>query len=896
MSEEIKKFKAILNAEHNLIKGTPFNTTGLALSGGGIRSATFNLGIIQGLAKQNVLHRFDYLSTVSGGGYIGAWLSALIHRKGNGNIKKNDNNARDVEYLIAKSIDETELDAYPIKHLRNHSNYLTPQKGFFSTDTLSAIATYTRNLILNQSVIILSLAVLLMIPRLIHDWGKNNITLLFYLTVASLIIAIFFIAKNILYESQKQPNKNNNKDTLSTHGVIFLIGLPLVIACTSISQIILILKENNQKYLPDIPFLEDTSIKIIILVGLLYLMTWGLASILAVYNYMIQDGSTKSNANQHKRKYFAQEILIHFLATFFAGCIGGALFLKLSNFITSHYKENVTEWAMLVFGPPIVMIIFSLTVVYHIGLAGRYFSDKQHEWWSRLSAPLIAIMSTWTVLFGISVFGPTIIERIRDTYAIPTLTSGWLINTAFSVVSAKNSNSKEENTTKYLDIFTTAGPYVFILGLLLIISYSIQWMIMDNLTYDACINGKSILECQLEEMTKFDKKAFEWIAIAFSIALILAWRVNINLFSLHHFYRNRLVRAYLGATNNERHPHPFTGFDEADDFPIKDLKQRPYHIINTALNFTNGKKLGYQDRKSSSFIFSPLYCGFSEIDDQNKSIYHYVNSSEYGTNTHGDHKDGFLLGSAVAISGAAANTMMGYHSSPALAFLLAVFNVRLGRWCANTKITTNHFYDPKQSDPWFGYYYLLSELFGYANTNQDFVQLSDGGHFENTGLYELVRRGCKHIVVCDAGADPDYSFEDLANAIRKCRTDFGVEIDINVDDLRLYDKEKRLSKLHYALGEINYGNYLLQLGGLKDATGTLIVLKPSLTESEEFPLSTDVRHYAATNQDFPQQTTADQWFDDAQFESYRKLGNHVVEALFKGLSAEKMSEHGFPSS
>ena len=113
---------------------------------------------------------------------------------------------------------------------------------------------------------------------------------------------------------------------------------------------------------------------------------------------------------------------------------------------------------------------------------------------------------------------------------------------------------------------------------------------------------------------------------------------------------------------------------------------------------------------------------------------------------------------------------MGYHSSRPLAFFLSLFNARLGWWIGNPK------HDKYTDDgPRWGLYYLLAELMGLANEKRDYIYLSDGGHFDNLGLYELIRRRCKFIVCCDAGADPQFGFDDLGMAIRKIRADFGVD-------------------------------------------------------------------------------------------------------------------------
>ena len=148
------------------------------------------------------------------------------------------------------------------------------------------------------------------------------------------------------------------------------------------------------------------------------------------------------------------------------------------------------------------------------------------------------------------------------------------------------------------------------------------------------------------------------------------------------------------------------------------------------------------------------------------------------------------------------------------------------------------------------------------------MYLSDGGHFENLGLYEMVLRRCRRIVVIDGGADPDYTFEDLANAVRKIRIDFGIEIEFK-GDFPIQKKGDGTGH-HCAYGEIKYS--CVDLGA---PVGELVYIKTSLNGDEP----RDVLHYAAQNSSFPQQPTYDLWFDEAQLESYRRLGSHVVQTI-----------------
>jgi hypothetical protein len=223
----------------------------------------------------------------------------------------------------------------------------------------------------------------------------------------------------------------------------------------------------------------------------------------------------------------------------------------------------------------------------------------------------------------------------------------------------------------------------------------------------------------------------------------------------------------------------------------------------------------------------------------------------------------------MAISGAAASPNMGYHSSAPLAFLMTVFNVRLGWWLGNPR----HKSCWSRPGPRLGLFYLLFELLGSANDRRGFVYLSDGGHFENLGIYELVKRRCRFIVACDATQDGRFQFGDLGNAIERCRTDLGIGIQIDAGAIGRPGSPKG-QRQHCVVGRIPYGDVD---GGAED--GTLVYIKASLTGDEPM----DVRSYATQHRGFPHESTADQWFNEDQFEAYRALGHHIVGKLFDPL-------------
>ena len=309
----------------------------------------------------------------------------------------------------------------------------------------------------------------------------------------------------------------------------------------------------------------------------------------------------------------------------------------------------------------------------------------------------------------------------------------------------------------------------------------------------------------------------------------------------------------------------FTDFDPNDNIQLHQLAlphqaiRKPFHILNIAINLVRAENLAWQQRKAQSFTASPLFCGSWNLG--------YRRSSEYGVN--GQLRKAITLGTAMAISGAAASPNMGYHSAPPVTFLLAFFNVRLGWWLGNPGPAGRNTF--ARSCPRIAVRPLLAETFGLTDAANPYVYLSDGGHFENLGLYEMVLRRCHYIVVSDGSCDTDRSFTDLGNAIRKIRIDLGIDIDIDAGAATAADGESlepaRISRWALSATTASIGSA---------SPGLLIYLKPSLTGNEP----ADVTEYASCHDEFPHEPTADQFFDESQFESYRALGFHIADKVF----------------
>ena len=229
------------------------------------------------------------------------------------------------------------------------------------------------------------------------------------------------------------------------------------------------------------------------------------------------------------------------------------------------------------------------------------------------------------------------------------------------------------------------------------------------------------------------------------------------------------------------------------------------------------------------------------------------------------------LGTAITLSGAAASPNMGYYSSPLVGFIMTLFNARLGAWLGNPRSVGAPTW--RQEGPRSAVNSLVREALGLTNDTSPYIYLSDGGHFENLALYEMVKRGCRLIIVIDGAADPDFDYKDLGNALRKIRIDMKIPIEFSTGQSPeqnslmqpLIEHKKRC-----ALATIRYKDVDPQR-----QNGYLLYIKPMMRGNEP----PDVAAYQAVNPAFPHQSTADQWFDESQTESYRMLAYHTMKEM-----------------
>ncbi|MDW9589840.1 hypothetical protein GOC31_28570 [Sinorhizobium meliloti] len=338
-----------------------------------------------------------------------------------------------------------------------------------------------------------------------------------------------------------------------------------------------------------------------------------------------------------------------------------------------------------------------------------------------------------------------------------------------------------------------------------------------------------------------------WATAVFAgvIALLayLWFALDINSTSLHGYYRAKLSAAFLiDKSLAAAKPIPLSEFDP---------ELAPFPIINCALNLPGSKSPSMRGRLSDVFAITPVAAGSPVLRYTSTKEWEKLNPS-------------LDLGTAMALSGAAVSPQMGLRTTRYASFWLTLLNLRLGAWLRNPAVNSKPGHGP-------GISHLFRELTATADERGRFINLSDGGHIENLGVYELLRRRCRYIVAIDGENDPQMTFHALTNLQRLAYIDHGIVLELDLDDLRL--GHAGYSRSHFQFCRIIYP------AGSQDAQeeiGYLVYLKLSLTGNEgEF-----LRRYKLDEPSFPHHSTADQFFSEPQFEAYRALGEHIGEKMF----------------
>ncbi len=810
---------------------------GLALSGGGIRSATFSLGVLQGLARLKLLKNVDYLSTVSGGGYTGSFLGGLFCRQGPA-----EPSAADVESQLGTTERSEGPVASAFAWLRDNGRYLTPGG---SGDSLLMAGTILRNWVAVQ--VVLGLVFLTgcmaldglfraMTGGLPQGLGQAGLYLSRWFTLALGVLVSGGLVVGWAHWLVDQSPVQGRKGMIARPKwvlILTLLGAAVVLG-------------TGVPYQTLDPKAWGTALKLLLGVGGLALLLSWVAS--------------------HKGPAEARRLLSRGLRMVLLASLAMAIVALVDS----------VGWA----------------------LWKSWFEVRTPD---GASERLLPGLWRWLEQTLRSLISPKGIPVLALSFAV-----------SFQEKLTRLLGAKEGDGTLQA---MGKGLGKAVVGLLAM-GVAVLWLgVFSALAHRLTFGPVPSADWQAITLPS----AQEWL-LAFAGLLLLNVLLGrvigfLNLSTLGPFYTSAITRAYLGASNKERREGDVSpDRREADDIPWEDykpwLRGGPLHFINVTLNETTGgrSQVTQKDRKGLGLAVGPAglslgiqHHALQEAPEPTRQrltpldgFHAFAGSLERDKPTF--RPESLTVGQWVGVSGAAFTTGLGSRTNLSLSILLGFLNVRLGYWWwtglapSRRMVTRQGKETPVVSRldrlrlafeaavPVHAH--LLGEWFArFPGTASRHWYLSDGGHYENTGLLELIRRQLPLIIGCDNGQDPERKLGDLSNLVAKARVDLGVEITY-LDQAGL---ERVLGEKHSpafgsvealvdpkapalaALAELHYPG--------QAQPGLLVILKPTLGSG----LPLDLLAYAESNPEFPQQTTMDQFFDETQWEAYRALGQVIVQ-------------------
>lgn len=909
---------------------------GLAFSGGGIRSATFSLGVMQRLAKAHILKHVDYLSTVSGGGYIGSALSWwLSGRSGAPTSFDADEHlpfgTRDPKTPSTPK-SPGDKDEAILDYLRVHGNYLTPGNGI---TIWSGIAITIRTLLLNLLVWLPVAAFIFWLLRLIGTLpfmnglphmvssmlpgalaqlveavgGTGSVStigilpptflLALILAVISLVLFLFAVINYSLlsWVAHTDPQGHERMEPISKPGlprwlVSMLIG--------AVGLFILVFVIDEIRILsPDLFGVDPPEPRPGILIERWPLFI-GVALIVA-WIFVAVDSDTESSPWKTWFRPMRRPLEL-LQALRFKGVAYVFLVLLFFDWLLAPYAAKDLalwpEWYMAWpdwFATPTRVALIAAFLAW-IGILG--FANFWTGFFARLVLRTKGISVTYgarrlfEAYFGLSlktaflllVVGtiPLVHAYLKGLGGIEGVIS--LVIGAGSMVAGRLRRFGNNDGQSTPLVFVVAS-FALTYGVLLI---GYRWSVLFA---EGDVTVRSV------------------IAVSVILAFLVGIYTNINYIGFHRFYRDRLMEAFMPdwETTQNGLSQPAT---HADGLRLSSLwpgedhdranRRIPFHIINTNVVLPNSSERRYRLRGGDNFILTPLACGSDATG--------WVSTKRFIEN-------GMTLATAMAISGAAANPRTGAGGKGVtrnkfVSIGMGLLGIRLGYWVHNPRsylsggrwlrrFTFNQFFPA-------GWYAFSPK--GYREDSA-YLELSDGGHFENLAIYELVRRQCGLIILCDGGQDNETSYADFVSAIQRLGQDMNAAIrfDMSVTDSdgetwkpsdpaqliarpdeAHYPKAADYSEKGYFVATIDYGEHA-QEGWPKEAT--IIYLKSSMIRE----LDMVAKGYKGAHPSFPNQTTADQFFDEEQFEAYREVGYRVAEQMLTDLDLPALFAASRPS-
>ncbi len=812
---------------------------GLAISGGGIRSATFHLGLLQTLARARLISKIDFMSTVSGGGYIGAFLGRLFSRAAP--------KAKNIVEGVSQRVEDSQSEE--VEWLRRSANYIAPNR---SGDVATGVGFYLRSFLTVHFILLLTL-----------------------FTILGLV--------NFVTQVVRPATEMISQD-------YFPLGPPLF--------------QNLARFFPDVlsPIFWITEVAFWTLVIGGMVAFW-LASEL------------KRERFDHVGlwlAYLAIAVFL-FLTVRSLGNLTPELIWVLAAMLAALVWVEIAWWRVRQeYGSPAVstdlvasrstrnLITRGLgkALVIFAGLFGLSLIDTlgRSLWWASQNNP----WPTFFWLSGISMAFLPILQMLAKSLTGPPAGDGWI---GFLVTSIRK------------NLVPTFTVLLLALVPLSLVSFLVQ------AAYDGGRNFTQGAGATL-------------VAVIASVLLSFA-RQLVNRSSLYQTYAARLGRAFLGASNPNRRDYDGTnrvtdvirGDDQAWSEYQPHVFGGPYHLINISVNQTYNVSAQEEirDRRSENMAVSPLgvsvgveYHSLWEPQGDHRFLSPILpeNPGPHPFRTEGKIQppEPLTVEEWVAISGAAISPGAGRSTGLNHSLVFTLANLRTGYWWDSGIKRAQRVDLPGLGKlrrwlfavPAFfsTQTLLINEALGnFGGPWFKTWYLSDGGFFEVTGAYELIRRRVRYIILGDSGEDPLGRFNDLSNLIQKARIDFNADIKFfqTADELHADARVAPVLKNLKESDPKRHQDLLMALGGLQDLRtdetgkskkhaslafvrydnreepGSIILyLKATRTGDEDL----DISHYAAENPSFPNESTGNQFFDEPQWESYRRLGEHIGKLLF----------------
>jgi hypothetical protein len=860
---------------------------GLALSGGGIRSATISLGLLQALAKTGLLRHFDYLSTVSGGGYIGGFLGGLyvgdrkaktsdgagskytveggrkdkapeavqpaeLGKRDNGDAVSPETAPKASPAEVSKILEDPR--AFETSWLRENGRYLAPAG---AADEWAGFAVVLRNLLAIYVVLGIALLTFFLVAYAVRAGIIRGLetqlgavaqagvrdTLWFldkrfwspWIVSWAIAATVWAVPSGLAYWALPNELTEDGGGRRGMPPSLTLLLATFGAFCAVVGICF------THETMTSGALLGAASLSLCVGIGLIALV---LSLFARPFPSAPETTATELTARDRTTRWLRAALMSCTMLGVFA------LIDSLAEYLYRRVNEHPAQFFALSGSGVSVLVAVGAFLQKALGLLGATALTKRVRVSYRVVATIVATFVALALLI------------VLDTVA-QGLARGW---------------RKE---------FTVA-----------------PWWLWPTLLAGVALTG------MLGQTFPF-----------------------LNRSSLSSLYAARLTRAYLGASNPTRRKQQdrrnITELLDGDVIPFSAyrpyLSGGPLHIINATLNETiDGKsQLEERDRRGMNLAIGPAGISVAArhhaLWTKFKGGFPIPGSSLQRTPSEkGAEFEVFQqlkpgsesvpevlhVGQWMAVSGAAISTALGSRTSIGLSLLLGLLNARLGRWW-NSGVSPDGRGGSRPSLAQMAAHlfakalpvqaHLLEELLArFRGTARRFWYLTDGGHFENTGAYELIRRQVAVIVVCDNGADPGAQFADLGGLVEKARTDFNAEIEFfDAKDIA----EKAPGRAVGTLAQLGFGGQVTDAAATNFAAlatitflngnqSLLLVLKPRITNT----LPVDVRVYHEQQDSFPQQSTADQFFDEAQWESYRRLGFAMGMSVFgqaDGGKAEK---------